>query len=104
MCGTAETCNENTVAPTCDADNNRCICGEVGEATSGCTVSGETCEGGTCMCGSYTSCNGNIAAPTCDVANNQCICGTVGIATSGCIVTGDTCVAGTCIGKTETFT
>lgn len=70
-CGTRTTCAGDDAGATCDAANNRCICGTVGASTSQCTNVGETCQSDTCMCGTHATCT--TAEPVCDAANNECL-------------------------------
>ena len=69
MCGAAATCVGNPAADTCDAENDRCLCGEA------VALDGEVCKDGTSMCGAGATCVGNPAADRCDADNNRCLCG-----------------------------
>ena len=74
-CGDGISCAQNILAPTCDAENNQCICGSVGSSSKGCTTNDEVCMDGKCMCGESETCENNAEDIYCDLENNQCTSG-----------------------------
>ena len=72
MCGTSESCEANSRAPTCDPFNNRCVCGSIGYSTEECTIPDEVCVEGECKCGNSSTCQGNPDGSICDAVNSQC--------------------------------
>ena len=74
-CGNETSCAQNSLAPTCDAENNRCICGSIGSSSKGCPANNEVCTNGKCMCGERSTCENESEDIYCDADISQCTSG-----------------------------
>ena len=104
MCGKGASCGKNSQAPFCDAENDKCYCGDNGGDKFECNIDGETCvvddNGLTveCKCGGEASCfNMEPIAPNCNFETSECYCFKEGDNLVTC-EDDETCEKGMCMG------